>query len=233
LEFFGLEIAGRFHYHYFSYFYFFFNLAPWNLIKIGLYFKMKIVFLNGKIGSGKDLAASYLQKKHGYKICRIADILKEITALLVDVPIRDCYDHKKKVPKLMQEFNITLGGYQQKIGTALRREIHPDVFLIRLWNKMTKGHDKPLTKEDQGLDDNQKFVVVDGRLKNEFSFFSKKGATMVRINREFELRKPFLCGRDPDHETETALDDAKFDFVIDNNTMKKGDLYKRIDMILL
>jgi len=174
---------------------------------------MDIIFLSGKAGSGKDLAADYLSTKHGYKIMRIAAPIKKITSIITKSPLEDCYKSKSKIP--YKEIGLDLGEYQQKIGTLFREHIHKDIWLKCLWRDYLDSNTK-------------KIVIVDGRFKNEYNFFKKK-AKMIRLNRLFELREKSLGNRDPFHPSEIDLDEEEFDLVIENNSMEKKTLYKEID----
>jgi len=178
---------------------------------------MDIIFLSGKAGSGKDLAADYLSSKYGYKIMRIAEPIKKITSIITRTPLEDSYDNKSKVP--YKEIDLDLGQYQQKIGMLFREHIHKDIWLKCLWRECVLNSD------------NKKIVIVDGRFKNEYKFFKKK-AKMIRLNRLFELRKKSLGNRDPFHPSEIDLDEEEFDLVIENNSMEKKTLYKDIDLYI-
>jgi len=177
---------------------------------------MDIIFLSGKAGSGKDLAADYLSAKYGYKIMRIADPIKKITSIITSSSLEDSYKKKSKVP--YKEIGLDLGQYQQKIGTLFRKHIHKDIWLKCLWRKYV-------------LKPNHRIVIVDGRFKNEYNFFKKK-AKMIRLNRLFELRKKSIGGRDPFHISEIDLDEEAFDHVIENNSMDKKILYKELDLYI-
>jgi len=178
-----------------------------------------IYFLSGKSGAGKDLVASYLNKKYGFKVFRFADPIKRYTADLTVTSLLDCQFKKNKVPKDMGDLDWDLGQYQQKIGSAFRKELHPKIFIFHLWKKMKNT-------------DWTKAVIVDGRLKNEYNFFVGKKAKTIRLNRDFELRKRFLGKRDPNHITEIDLDDAVFDYVIENNYTEKKALFREVDKIV-
>lgn len=77
-------------------------------------------------------------------------------------------------------------------------------------------------------------MFTDLRFLNEFRACKEKGYTVIRIKRDEDRRKDFLCGRDPNHISETALDDivdSEFDFVVDNNGTIE-DLKNEVERII-
>lgn len=226
--------------------------------------KRVIIFISGKMGSGKDLVASYIKeiyKETSVVRIAIADKLKEIIARVTNVSLDDCYNNKSMIPKdvhkvdhtgvilefLKKETNLldsddeskrsaylkvnkiiqkilesrgsTIGQYLQIIGEEFREKFGKPFFLDMLWDKISK----------EGM-----YLITDGRLKFEANFFKSKEAVMIRIERDYELRKPHFKKRDPDHVTEIDLDDYLFQFTIYNNwTGKEGKkkLYNRLEYL--
>ncbi len=74
--------------------------------------------------------------------------------------------------------------------------------------------------------------IVDVRFKEEANWLKEiVKAKVIRIERDYELREPFMCGRNPKNPAEINLDSwKKFDCVITNNK-KKENLYKELDKI--
>lgn len=74
------------------------------------------------------------------------------------------------------------------------------------------------------------FVVTDMRFPNEMQAVKDKGGITIRINRP----RVVLGGGDNlyEHESETALDNAEFDYVVDNNGTIE-DLIEKIKEIMI
>jgi hypothetical protein len=139
----------------------------------------------------------------------------------------------------------------QKVGTdALRGVIHENIWVNALFSDYRPAYfagidpagDKPFKKEDvfvQNVD--PKWLITDMRFPNELAAIKERGGITIRINRKWvsfetsfgeitEIRH--IPGFDaPEHPSETALDSAEFDYVIDNNG-SINDLIKKVETIL-
>jgi len=178
---------------------------------------MKVVFLHGKSGSGKDTSFDYICSKFNYKPYRLSAVLKTIISVISCEDVKHCYNNKKMIPKDMGSINWTLGEYHQKLGEAIRK-VHTDIFILSLWKTIKKSGDKCI-------------LITDVRHKNEYHFFKKAGAVSIRLTRPFDMRMKYLCGRDPYDISEVDLDDEKFDYEIDNYYETKNMLYSEIDKV--
>lgn len=102
----------------------------------------------------------------------------------------------------------------QLLGTDIRRAQDPDY-----WVKKTVSHVIKVLAEGTSV------YVSDVRFGNELKSMEILGAPTIRMDVSPEVQRQRLIGRDgssPSHEalihpSETELDDAEFDFVIDNN----------------
>lgn len=97
----------------------------------------------------------------------------------------------------------------QWYGTNVARKTDPDIWITAL--------SKRLLVEVPSV-----AIITDVRFPNEASFVKEKGGYMVNVRRLNADGSQFLdTGRDPNHESETALDDYGYDFVIE---VLDGDL---------
>lgn len=66
------------------------------------------------------------------------------------------------------------------------------------------------------IKENEKVIITDVRFPNELEAIKKYNGVTIRINRGLVERTGKMI-QGPEHISETALDDAEFDYVIDNN----------------
>jgi hypothetical protein len=215
------------------------------------------IFEYGKMGSGKDLFFEYLVKIFGEnevgKI-RIADPLKELCAKFTLSTLENNYNNKDFVSKEFASIDQIIKdttAYLRKnmiVDSITRIRIEAFASLFKTWvdNKKTSLGQcqqkvgmafRALFGKDIWLKDaalqlkNSKYrinVVVDGRLKNEANFFKlKHKAVLIRLERYYELREGSFGKRDPNHISETDLDDYQFQFKFVNNGTKE-ELFKRM-----
>lgn len=111
----------------------------------------------------------------------------------------------------------------QLMGTECGRQIlHPN-----LWVNAVMANYKP-TGEFNIIDDRSIYpdwVITDMRFPNELVSIKSKGGLTIRVNRTSEIYGG-------EHESETALDNAVFDYSIDNSGTIK-DLVEKIKGILI
>jgi dephospho-CoA kinase len=108
------------------------------------------------------------------------------------------------------------GKFLQLIGTSWGRELDKNIWVNRFKDKINK-----ISKESP----NAVIICDDVRMVNEFFCTQNEGFTMIRINRDLDLRKASLVGRDVNHPSETEQDiipDESFDYVVNNNGSKQG-----------
>ena len=99
--------------------------------------------------------------------------------------------------------------FLQKLGTAVRNEVHPEFWTRALFIK--EGN-------------NQNLIIPDVRFPNEAQIVKDHGGILIRIERP--------GAGAGNHISETALDDYKgWDIVIDNvGTLE--DLYKQVKFLM-
>ena len=202
-----------------------------------------IIGISGKIGSGKDTAGQILQDVTGWEIRKFADALKDCVCRIIGCTREQLEDREFKERPLGEEWNLwrvsgytgeeyifntqkegieTFGGYYRPVLQNLtprkilqlldteagRQIIHPNIWV----NATFAGFDK--SKDN--------IIITDIRFPNELEAVKNRGGITIRLERG--------DGDTGDHPSETALDNANFDFVVDNNgTIKElGDKLNNI-----
>ena len=104
----------------------------------------------------------------------------------------------------------------QQVGTDLfRNQLHPNT-----WTNATFAD----------YQDNN-WIITDVRFPNELEAIKKHNGITIRINRGLVERTGKMI-QEPEHISETALDNAKFDYVIENNCTI-DDLIEKVREILI
>jgi len=176
--------------------------------------------LSGKIGAGKDTVADIIEKHFYRKIERraFATKLKEVVSFLTDTTLEMNLTQggKKYVPEFCG--GKSLGQLQQIIGEDFKKTIDPDIWVNYAFRKNPNEQKMKL--------------FTDVRAVNEVKAIKKRNGLLIRINGDpGDIRKNNVANRDLNHISETALDDWKFEHVIENNGTKK-ELKKKVLNIL-
>ena len=177
-----------------------------------------LIGISGKFNSGKDTLTNgileFYEKQNIETLhLKFADKLKQVCSIISGTDLEDGYTEKGK-EKFIESLNLTLGRFQQLLGTNLR-SIHPDIWVIPVIDQYLKNCNKVC-------------VVSDVRFKNEADSIKQNGGILIRINRNIKVNN----GRDPLHISETDLDDySGFDLVIDNNGTIEELIRKAIDFL--
>ena len=123
----------------------------------------------------------------------------------------------------------------QSIGTNLfRNQLHPEIWVNSLMNEYKSKLSSNYPVDD--LDWEPRFIypnwiITDTRFPNEMKAVKKRGGITIRVNRDYVLTGG---PEDPkeQHKSETALDKAEFDYVIDNNSTIE-ELIEKVRQILI
>jgi|LakMenEpi03Aug12_release.lakeMendotaPanAssembly.Ray.scaffolds.fasta_scaffold10581_19 hypothetical protein len=189
----------------------------------------------------------YIIKKYAFK-------LKQIASILLNVPVEKFEDQSFKDSILGPEWNrmkgdyvgeiindktihqITVREFLQKLGTeAMRNQIHPNTWENALFadyeekfaNKGISGfHDPIRYKRSLGFPN---WVITDTRFPNELQAVKDRNGITIRINRPSLDQKINSINL---HLSETALDNAEFDHVIENDADIPA-LIKKVKTILI
>ena len=81
------------------------------------------------------------------------------------------------------------------------------------------------------IKENEKVIITDVRFPNELEAIKKYNGVTIRVNRGLVERTGKMI-QGPEHISETALDDAKFDYVIENNGTIE-ELIEQVKKILI
>lgn len=170
---------------------------------------MKIIGLSGKAWSGKDTAADfiaeYMKENHPSMIVgrsSFAKKLKETVAFLTNTTY-ELNNSREGKEQIAMPFNKTLGRLQQDIGTGLRIQVSEDFWVDALF-------------ATQSIYSDDMTIITDVRFPNEKEKIERNHyyGTVIRIERPGYTPND---GRNLNHASETALDGAKFEYVIIND----------------
>lgn len=118
----------------------------------------------------------------------------------------------------------------QLLGTECGRSIiHPNIWVNALFSDYDNNFHAKKFSVRQGFEEPEypNWIITDVRFPNEAQAIKDRGGIIIRVNREIDttaLQKGSVLLSDviksmsvEHHPSETALDDYKFDYVIDNN----------------
>ena len=185
---------------------------------------MKIIAIQGFIGSGKDTLADLIMKKYDKSIkLSFASSLKDAISVvfgwdreMLEGATRESREWREKIDEWWSNrlniTHLTPRWVLQNWGTdILRNHFHPDIWIASVENKIHK-----LRNENIDM-----IIITDCRFENEIETLRKLGATFIRIKR----------GNDPEwvkdyvenntipkvHSSEYLWLKNKFDMVIEND----------------
>ena len=158
-----------------------------------------VLGVSGYAGSGKDAVAEVLVSRHGFERAAFADALKELAYKADPMVSPD----GRRLSGVVDEIGWDLAKTElpevrktlQRFGTAAREVLGEDVWVDALFRRH---------RETRCL------VVSDVRLPNEMEAVRARGGRVVRVVRPG-------VGPVNGHISETALDHAELDAVIDND----------------
>jgi hypothetical protein len=109
--------------------------------------------------------------------------------------------------------SMTVRQLLQEIGTdAMRNVIHPNIWINALFVDYKPLDDSPIYEGDRIIDEGliyPNWIITDVRFLNELQAIKDKGGITIRINKHNLVES--------NHLSETALDNAEFDEIIENN----------------
>jgi hypothetical protein len=166
---------------------------------------MTIIGLSGYAGSGKDAVAALLVPA-GFTRVAFADVLRDV-AYAADPYVRSEFpDGGFRFERLQAVID--------RDGWHIAKNNNPDV--RRLLQRLGTEAGRDILGENIWVDtafaraDSSDIVITDVRFPNEFEAVRSRGGITVRIDR------PGYGPRNS-HASETSLDDAEFDYYINNN----------------
>lgn len=118
----------------------------------------------------------------------------------------------------------------QIFGTESGRDlIHPNIWVNALMNEYKDEHDLSTWGHGEKYPN---WIVTDMRFPNEMKVIESKGGITIRVNRPIYLQDNKAGILEPVHESETALDNSNFDYVIENNGSIE-ELIEKVRKILI
>lgn len=167
----------------------------------------RIVGLNGYARAGKDTVAEYLVREHGYTRVAFADTLKKFVAAVFPAVA----DHVSAVGWEAAKEQIEVRRALQRVGSAARDHIHPDIWIISLLRNLD--------------DSDSRLVVSDVRFPNEATLIKNHGGPVLRIERPG-------FGPAGNDVTDTSLDLYDGFFSVIDNDGSLDDLYASVELVL-
>jgi len=201
--------------------------------------------------SQEDLEAyckNFNPKYCKWKVKKFAGKLKEIAVLLTGCTIEQLEDQEFKKQPLGFDWRSgycigaasTYRELLQLLGTEIMRDkVHPNVWVNALF---ADYHPTPNKSMDESFMEqfvtgsseiHYKFpnwIITDMRFPNELEAVKAKDGITIRVTRP-DSKDGYKFFGDL-HPSETALDDAKFDYVIDNDGTIE-DLIQKVKVILI
>ena len=183
---------------------------------------MSIIGFLAKQRHGKDTAADYLVKHHGYKKISFADDLKGALAILFKFSHEQLYGDKKEI--IDQFWKQSPREIMRWFGTDVFRQRLKEVIPWiddRFWAiKIKQICEIKFKKNPQA-----RLVIADVRFQNEIDVIKGMSGRIIKIYRPEVENKT-------DHVSEVGIDKIKkFDVLIVNDGTKK-DLYKKVEKTL-
>lgn len=189
----------------------------------------------------------WLEEQSGWEVKKFAGKLKTIASLLTGVRINDFEDQEFKKLEMNPEWGMTYREFLQKLGTeAMRDGLHPNVWVNALFADYKMWSDG---RKDWYPD----WIITDLRFPNEMEAVKERKGITIRVVRnpiialtlngeklsldynEWLKQKQFYENQGwqfTEHPSETALDDAEFDYeIINDGTI--ADLVKKVREILI
>lgn len=206
--------------------------------------------LSGKLACGKSVLANQLKNELDYEILSIGATIKSAANELIEGEekfkkfIFEKIDSDEKlktiVEKIIKEFKVSFNeitfkkdsednyiktdeyrSLTQFIASTFRNELGED-----FWVKLVSEYALKLSKEGR------KVIVDDLRFPSEKEIFEKYYFKTIRINVSKEVQKQRINNRGDgliseeqlNHLSETALDEEKFDLVINSDLMSMEEV---------
>lgn len=193
-----------------------------------------------------------------FEIRKFAGKLKTIASLLTGIPVEKFEDQEFKKTLLGPEWGtikenplnsipvfenvnflhmMSVRELLQKLGTeAMRDGLHENVWVNALFSDYV-----PVVKEwdefgNDTLVEYPSWCITDMRFPNEMEAVKQKGGITIRVVRSFNhkmgSKETGTLDLTPLHPSETALDDAEFDYeIINDGTIE--DLVEKVRTILI
>lgn len=179
---------------------------------------MILLGITGKAGSGKDTAADYLVRTHGFVKQSCAGPLKQaLTVMGFPEPA----DRARKEEKI-EGFDFTWREAAQKLGTEFGRALDQDIWVKILRRQLQAVQD---LEEDTGVQ--ARYVISDIRFDNEAAMIRGLGGVIIHLaGRAVDL------GANAGHSSEAGIAFDPNDWMVDNGNEGLENLYTSLEHIL-
>jgi hypothetical protein len=203
----------------------------------------------------------WLEEQSKFEIKKFAGKLKQIGSILSGVSVEKFEDQEFKKLNMGKEWNspynipfsgpdfvehdgaMTYREFLQRLGTeAMREGLHTNVWVNALFADYKESPQNVLGNEGYKLEDvYPNWIITDMRFPNELEAVIKNGGITIRVTRscgssnfegtQEEWDKLVEKNKQALHPSETALDNAKFDYeIINDGTIE--DLVEKVKEIL-
>ena len=173
-----------------------------------------------------------------WELKKFAGKLKQIVALLTGCEPFQLENQEFKASNMSEKWGgMTYREFLQKVGTdALRDKVHKEVWVNALFADYKEQPNKAVAEflaaeglpssMNAGEMEHPNWIITDTRFPNELAAVEERGGITILVRRGNDDSSTTKA-----HESETALDNSSFDYVILNNgTMK--ELIKEVRDIL-
>lgn len=170
---------------------------------------IRVIGISGKIGSGKTSLAQFLSIMiPGLGVHSFADRLRDVVSIMTGIKNTRSSAAKNTY---LPDWGMTLGQLLQSVSQKMR-EVNPDTWVNALFSQL-------------GAD--SFWVIDDLRYKNEAAAIKAAGGILIRLDGRLALA---LDTRDPNHISETELDNYEFDMIIgsDEIASNMAGVYNKI-----
>lgn len=203
-----------------------------------------IIAISGKMGSGKDSLCKIIQElrpQYNFENKKFSDKVKQCAAIILGVPVPKFEDQEFKKSFLKEEWSydriemdneakivewfkedMSVRKFLQLFATdACRNNVHENFWVNALFSDynpqpnvvesvLNRGTHKSDPEFKHGLLPN--WIITDVRFRNEVNYLNDlENSYLIRINRKDPNRPQ------PEHSSETQLDNYDFYWTLDNN----------------
>lgn len=181
-------------------------------------FRLYLVGLTGRAGTGKATAADYLRRQRGYLAMSFEDPARRMVESMMrdgGAPLSYARRHELKdlpIPGVGQSWRTLM----QTLRVEWAQHLHPDI-----WVRMAEAR---LQRERQYWPPTARVVISDVRLPNEASLIRRHGGILLRLRRQD-------AGPTSLHDSEQHCDALAVDAEIDNDG-SPDDLGAQLDAAL-
>jgi hypothetical protein len=167
-------------------------------------------------------ANSFYRDKDGNPIMNNKQCSKEEYIEYYKINWQTAYKHEYTVRELLQLF-----------GTEVGRQIHSDFWVNALFSDYKHLATNWDCDGNETIGYEPAWIITDVRFPNELKAIKDRGGITIRINRNETKLNEIIRTTIGQHPSETALDNAKFDYILDNNGTIKQLIENVKDILII